>query len=91
MALNSQAEPCCGEDCPGCNDLTEHFYLELESIPNISDINFDYSHLTNVDSPILSSEDIDKNLHMPCPNQSEFQPPPVWLSTRLAISQVYLI
>lgn len=91
MALNSQAESCCGDDCPGCNDLTEHFYLELESIPNISDINFDFSHLTSVDSPILSVEDLDKNLLAHYPNQSEFQPPPVCLSTRLAISQVYLI
>jgi len=89
-SVNGQSKSCCGSQCGHCEDLTEHYCLEIESITQSSHEFSDDQEFGIVLIEFISDHQNTSSVQYSLLD-NDFKPPPKALSKNLAIHQAYLI
>ena len=89
-SVNGQSKSCCGSQCAHCQDLTEHYCLEIESITQST---HEISDDQEIDIVLIKCISDHQNISSVPYSllHNDFKPPPKALSENLAINQAYLI
>ena len=89
-SVNGESRSCCSSQCGHCEDLTDHYCLEIESITPST---YEFSNDQEIDIEFIECISDHQNTISVQYSlfDNDLKPPPRDLSKNLAINQAYLI